>query len=349
VGGASLTAPAPGRRLAVAAAAAAAVVLSAPFAQQLFTDVSARWPEQSRTLGIAATAVPAAAACLVALWRIRERRLLRYAVGACGIGLGAAYIVSTGLTFAESFHFAEYGVLAILFHRVWVGADDWSPFALPLLAGLVVGSADEWFQWFIPIRAGEARDVWINLVATACGLLVAVALEPPPRVRLALAPRSRRAVAVWSTGAVAAFGVFFHTVHIGYEVHDPEIGVFRSRYRPAELIEAARDRAARWRDRPPVAQRRLGREDHYLTEALWHVRQRNEAWGRGDMSAAWRENRILEKFYAPVLATPTYADPVGHRWPDVQRAEAAERVDGTARPYASDAYAYPLYIWPTLF
>ena len=67
-------------------------------------------------------------------------------------------------------------------------------------------------------------------------------------------------------------------------------------------------------------QRRLGREDHYLTEGLWHVQRRNQAWDSADAAAAWRENRILEKFYAPVLDTPTYAGPTGHRWPAAQRA-----------------------------
>jgi hypothetical protein len=156
-------------------------------------------------------------------------------------------------------------------------------------------------------------------------------------------------VAIWSAAALLAFGLFFHTVHVGYDVEDAEIGVFRSRYRAAELAAAASDRAARWRERPPVVQRRLWREDHYLTEGLWHVRQRNDAWARGDLTTAWRENRILEKFFAPVLETRTYADPAGHRWPPEQRAEAAARVSGAAQPYASDVYAYPLFIWPRLF
>ena len=329
-------------------AAAAAVILSAPFAQQLFTEVSARWPQQSRVLGIAATAVPAALVCLLALWRIRSRRLLRYTTGTLGIGLALVYIVTMGLTFGESFHFAEYGIVAILFYRVWIGAGDWSILALPLLAGIVVGSVDEWFQWFIPIRAGEARDVLINTVATGCGLLVAVALGAPHRVRRTLDGRSRRAVAGWSAGALVSFAVFFHTVHVGHDVHDPEIGSFRSRYTAAQLASAARDRAARWRDAPPRVQRRLWREDHYLTEALWHVQQRNLAWTAGDAATAWRENRILERFYAPVLETPTYADPAGHRWPAAQRADAAVRASGTMHPVISDAYAYPLYTLPGL-
>ena len=50
---------------------------------------------------------------------------------------------------------------------------------LPLLAGFTVGTFDEWLQWFIPFRVGEAHDVFINLAAIVCGLLFALALLPP--------------------------------------------------------------------------------------------------------------------------------------------------------------------------
>lgn len=337
------------KRLVAASAFAAAIIVSAPFVQQLFTWISTEWPEQSQALGVAAAALPAGVVLLLVIWRIRDRRVLRYGLTAAGVGLGAGYVRIAELFFTEAFHFVEYGVLAILCYRVWTDVDDWSIVVRPLLAGTIVGSLDEWFQWFIPIRAGEARDVLINLVATACGLLVAVALEPPVRLRLALDRRSRIAVTAWAAATLGVFALFFHTVHVGHDVYDPEIGSFRSRYTAAALADAARDRAARWRDAPPLVQRRLWREDHYLTEALWHVQRRNGAWEAGDALTAWRENRILETFYAPVLDTPTYADPAGHRWTEAQRADAAARVGGTLRPYASDAYAYPLYVWPALF
>jgi hypothetical protein len=92
--------------------------------------------------------------------------------------------------------------------------------------------------------------------------------------------------------------------------------------------------------------RRLSREDQYLTEGLWHVQRRNQASSAGDMAEAWRENRILERFYAPILEAPTYADPSGHRWSAEQRAEAAGRPGVDRAPSASDAYPYPLYVWP---
>ena len=100
---------------------------------------------------------------------------------------------------------------------------------------------------------------------------------------------------------------------------------------------------AKWRRDPPLVVRRLSREDQYLAEGLSHVRQRNAAWNAGDIMTAWRENRILEAFYAPVLDTPTYASKLGNRWPGEQRADAASRSVGAdviirnARIYTVDA------------
>ena len=108
--------------------------------------------------------------------------------------------------------------------------------------------------------------------------------------------------------------------------------------------------AVRWRRRPPLAQRRVSREDQYLSEGLWHVGRRDGFWEAGDTDRAWRENRILETFYLPVLDSPPLADPRGHRWPDAQREDAARRLAADApEPVVSTEFTYPLYTWTDLF
>lgn len=332
-------------RLAVAVAAAVGVVLSAPFAQQAFTEAASRWPDRLRVLGISATVLPVGATLVFGLARIRERRRFRYLALALGVSIGAAYILLTDLTFSESFHFAEYGLLTLLFYRVWHARGDGSVLLLPALAGLLTGTLDEWFQWFVPIRAGEARDVALNAIAIGCGLLVAVGIEPPRPLTLALRRESLLPASAWAAAGIVVFGLFFQSAHLGHDVTDEEIGMFRSRYTAAGLLAAARERADRWRDAPPLVQRRVAREDQYLTEGLWHVQQRNQAWSAGETHAAWRENRILEKFYAPVLDAPSHAGVSGHRWPPEQRAEAA-RSAADRRPYVSNASPVPMYAWP---
>jgi hypothetical protein len=217
---------------------------------------------------------------------------------------------------------------------------------LPLLAGVIVGTMDEWFQWFVPIRAGEARDIVLDAVASACGLLVALSIEPPERLTVAIGRYSRRRVAGCAGACVAVLAFFFVSVHVGHEVQDPRIGTFRARYTAAELAELARDRAERWAVDPPIVLRRLSREDQYLSEGLWHVQRRNMAWDGGDLSTAWRENVILETFYAPILDAPTYAGLEGQRWPAEQRSDAEKRFDVGRAPLVSDEYRYPLFVWP---
>ncbi len=225
--------------------------------------------------------------------------------------------------------------------------DDGSVIVLPLLAGVIVGTLDEWFQWFIPIRAGEARDVILDIAATACGLLFALSVEPPRWVGLSLQRRSVWRVAACAGVAVAVLAFFILSVHVGYDVRDPRIGTFRARYTAAELAELSRNRAERWAVEPPVVLRRLSREDQYLSEGLWHVQRRNAAWDAGELATAWRENLILETFYAPVLDTPTREGSEGHRWPPDQRADIEQRPGLDRGPLVSDAYRYPLLVWPS--
>ena len=96
--------------------------------------------------------------------------------------MGYSVVSSSGLPdvdVVERVHFIEYGLLTWLFYRAWRANGDLSMFILPVLAGVLVGTLDEWLQWFIPVRVGEARNVLLNLVAIACGLLFGAALEPP--------------------------------------------------------------------------------------------------------------------------------------------------------------------------
>ena len=337
-----------GQPLAVAVMLAAAIILSAPYAQEVFAAIGAAWPAQFRVIAIGATVVPAGIAVLYGIARIRHRYLARYALLAVAVIIAAGYVFIGALLVTEIFHFVEYGVLGYLFYRVWRSAGDVSLVVLPVVAGTIAGTFDEWFQWFIPVRAGEARDIVLNAVASICGLLFALAVDPPERLTLRLQPGSGMRVARWTTAAVGVFVAFFLTVHVGYDVSDPEVGSFRSRYSSDALLGASRDRADRWRSAPPVVRPGLAREDQYLTEGLWHIARRNEAWTAGDVVGAWRENRILEKFYGPVLDSPTSADGAAHRWPDAQRSDAGERGGSKAAPYASDEYAYPLFVLPVL-
>ena len=91
-----------------------------------------------------------------------------------------------------------------------------------------------------------------------------------------------------------------------------------------------------------------------MSEGVTHVQERNEQWAANDVVAAWRENRILEKYYGPVLDSPSYVSRTGHRWSAEQRADAEARQRGAQGPsnpgpYASAANPYPIYSWPRVW
>jgi len=336
-----------------ASIASAAVVLSSPFIGQLRAAIRAAFPAQFQAIVSAAIAAAVVAALIVALVRIRDRRAWRFAGLAASIGGAALYarLVATGnpeVDVVEHVHFVEYGLIAWLFYRAWRPLDNGLALVWPLLAGVFVGIMDEFLQWFIPARVGEAHDIFLNAVSVTCGLCIAASIDPPARLGAPLERRAIRPIGYAVSAVLLAFALFFQAVHLGHQVYDPDIGVFWSRFTAADLIAVARDRAVRWRTQPPVVLHRLSREDQYLSEGLWHVQARNLAWTAGDPFTAWRENRILEVFFAPVLDTASYASPIPPRWPPDQRAQTAARVGGDPGIYISRAAPYPIYTWPPL-
>jgi VanZ family protein len=332
--------------------AAAALVLSAPFIGQLraiLRDMTGTGERFALVL-LASVGTALVLALAAAVVRIRAQHRFRYRALAAAVALGVGYgaVMSTGnpeVDAVERFHFIEYGVIAALLYRAWRPLGDGSPLVMPLLAGILVGTLEEWFQWFIPARVGEMRDVLLNTVAMACGLLFSLGLDPPARVTLQLDAAGRRRAGRLAAIVAFACAGFVHSAHLGYEIRDREAGVFFSRYDADELGAVGRERAARWATSPPLTWSRLSREDQYFSEGLAHVQHRNEAWGDGELLTARHENLILETYYAPVLDTPSYTSTVGHRWTPSQRADADARIGPGFMIYESDALPYPVLTW----
>jgi len=338
-------------RLLVAVAAALALVLSTPFVGQIRGAIQEALPGQYRNIVAGSVAAIVTVAGLIAVTRIREDRLWRYGLLAAALagGVGYGYVTASGnaeVDAVERFHFIEYGVLALLFHRVWKDRGGAASLVFPALSGILVGTLDEAFQWFIPARVGELRDVLLNSAATVSGLAFAVALDVSRRAA-GPARSTRRDLACGVAAAIAAVALFVHTVHLGYEVRDATGGVFFSRFSELGLREAAGDRSARWRTEPPVVLRRVSREDQYLAEGLWHVQRRNEAASAHDGWTAWQENQILETWFAPVLDFPSYVNPGGSRWAATDRAAIGAEVDHRPRgqAFVSTANPMPIYTW----
>ena len=353
-------------RLFVACVAAAGLVLAAPFIGQLQTLLRSSLSTRAYVIGLGVVVAAAiGGAILAAFLRIREQRGRRLAAMAVALAIGAAYTaaLSTGdptIDAVERFHFVEYGAIAVLFYRVWrpstsLGAalsnvegrraGDPSTLILPIVCAFAVGTLDEWLQWFIPYRVGETHDVLLNLTAIICGTLFGIALEPPPSFTWRLRPASVPRVARVSAIVGVIFAGFVSAVHLGHRLEVAGIGTFMSRHSIDELNTAQHDRSERWLTSPPIGIRRLSREDQYLDEGLWHVRERNRRWDANDITAAWHENLILERFFVPVLDRSTYASPEGTRWPAAHRADAESRADLSRGGFVSAAEPYPILAW----
>lgn len=342
-------------RFVAATAVSALVILWAPFVGQIRGQIRAAFPGQFVLIVGAIVGVAVAGALIAAVLRIRERRALRYGAIVAALVLAASYALATRSGFpevdaVERFHFVEFGLITLLFYRAWKPIDDSSIFVLPVLAGILVGTLEEWFQWFIPVRVGEVKDVFLNCAAIASGFLFSIGVDPPASFAASLRPGSLRRIGACAAGVTLAFATFFQSVHLGYEIADEE-ATFRSRCAAAQLGRLSAEHAETWKGNPPLALRRLSREDQYMTEGVTHVQERNEMWAAGDRVAAWKENRILETYYAPVLDTPSYVSKTGHRWPAEQRAEAQAAfvhapAAGTSVTYVSQANPSPIYPWP---
>ena len=252
----------------IAVAVATAVVLSAPVIGQLRGWIRATFPGRFVLIVGAIGAVMLAAALVAAVVRIRENRTRRFGAIAAALAIAVVYSAWNASDNPESnaverFHFLEYGLITWLFYRAWRPLEDFAIVLLPALAGIIVGTAEEWLQWFIPNRVGELRDIFLNLVAIVCGLLFSAGIDPPLRFTPTLRASSGRVLRLAAV-AVVALAAFFHSVHLGYEIVDPQIGSFTSRYTPERLPALQSEVAERWKTRPPpLVLRRISREDQY--------------------------------------------------------------------------------------
>jgi VanZ family protein len=345
--------------LGVALAASAAIVLSSPLVGDLRAALLRVAPGYYLPVLQGLVAAGAAALVLMCVTRIRQHRRLRY--GALGLALvlavGAAAALRSGdrnVDAVEAFHFVEYSALTLVWFRALRHRPRWEAYGCAALAGLAIGVVDEWFQWFVPGRAGEAHDVLVDAVAVGCGVLLCVALdtwESPS------APRRRGAVRAFGVRAGAVtllLAAFVSTVHLGHEIRDErddQISVFRSRFSAAELRDLAGRRATAWAGAPPPVMARYGREDQYLAEALWHVRRRNQGMDpdrHGDpheLDVAWHENQIVERYFLPLLESPPAPGTTGHRLAPEQLAILDATRAHDAAVYVSDAEAFPILAW----
>ncbi len=95
------------------------------------------------------------------------------------LALGLAY--SMDIT-EERVHVIKFGILGFLFARDFSNIHPTNRFLLATLAGFFVGVIDETFQWILPYRVGDVRDVVFDTGSTALGALVFLTSKKPSKL-----------------------------------------------------------------------------------------------------------------------------------------------------------------------
>lgn len=296
-----------GRRLAPPLFLAAVVVAAAPFLGTVRDQVLDRLPASFLDFALFAFGILLAGLLLAGVARIRRYRALRYA----GIALCALLVWLQMVGFAtdipevdvvERIHILEYGLLSLLFYRGLRPLGGVSSFLLAILSATLVGLCDEWLQWLVASRVGDVRDIGLNASAAGTGALFAACLLSPGGKRRRPDPAGPAAIFGLAAVTTLVFGGFYHCGHLGYEILDRDEGVtFVSWHTEQELREVADERARRWRSGRLPTLDPTSREDYFFLEGTSHVAHRNASLQRGDFVSSWMEQRILERYFAPVL------------------------------------------------
>ncbi len=268
----------------------------------------------------------------------------------------------------EAIHLVQYGLLGLLVYRAFVHRiRDYSVYVAAALVVGMIGIIDEWIQWIVPSRYWGLRDLQINLVAGGLTQLAIGAGLRPAIISGRPSWQSYRRLS-----HVAALGLFMlglsyvntperiaiyatripylsflldgksTMIDYGYMYRDPEIGVFRSRFRLEELQKNDRERGL---DAAEALDHYIDDDgyeqfltiynvhrDAYVHEAGVHLFRRNKFVGwatfkefkRGEnYDIALRENRILEKYFPTALENST------HLWtPELRRTVNNNALEG---------------------
>lgn len=330
-----------------------ATVGTAPAIGQLRDLIFKALPGAGPKFVLAVLGLIGALAMLWAVLQIREQRLWRYG----GLALAAFLVWLQGVGFSadaassavEKVHILQYGLLALLLFRALVPEDGvlHPGLVLTILSTVTLcGIADETVQWFAPRRTGDIRDVGINALAGLTGLVFALSVLAPRRWswRWSRHFTERRLAPVLAL-TVLAIGLFFAMAHLGYEIVDPEIGTFRSRYTAEELLLLSAERRQSWALNPPEGLPIWGIEDTFLTEAGWHMRHRNVSKRERWLPDFWAANRILEKYFAPYLDLGNFRGAGRQRLAPAARLRAQD-TGHDPETYYSPAMKNRLYPWP---
>jgi len=176
----------------------AAIFLVVPTARAIQKFVGEHWGRAFfGYLVIAAVAGAFLAILYLLVVRLKVRATSNYIWLAACAALYLYFTLKLWRNPEEAVHFLEYGLLGFFLFRAWrLTIPDKAVYLVSFLTGTLIGTFDEIFQWIMPGRYWDIRDVGLNALAVG---LFQVALAQGVRPKLAsprIAARSVRKVSV---------------------------------------------------------------------------------------------------------------------------------------------------------
>ena len=217
---------------------------------------------------IAATAVAFCALIYVLFFHLKIRSVSQYVWLALIAAFYIYYTLRLWKAPEEAVHFLEYGLLGyFLFRALSLTIQDKSVYFAAFFAGSLVGICDEIFQWAVPGRYWDLRDVALNALASGLFQLALWKGVKPGVIHQAMSAKSVQKASVLLGANLLLLGIClsntpktvawytrifpklaflqkeeamseFRTKH-----KDPEIGVFYSRLSLEELKRVDAERA----------------------------------------------------------------------------------------------------------
>jgi hypothetical protein len=177
---------------------AAAIFLVVPTARAIQKFVGEHWGRAFfGYLVIAAVAAVFLGILYLLIVRLKIRAISNYIWLAACAALYLYFTLKLWRNPEEAVHFLEYGLLGFFLFRAWrLTVPDKAVYLASFLSGTLIGTFDEIFQWFMPGRYWDIRDIGLNALAVG---LFQFALWQGVRPKLAssrIAPKSVRTVSV---------------------------------------------------------------------------------------------------------------------------------------------------------
>ncbi|MBN1223057.1 MAG: VanZ family protein [Candidatus Aminicenantes bacterium] len=228
----------------------------------------------------------------------------------------------------EAVHFIEYGLLGFFLFRAFRHhIEDNSLYPAAFFFGALVGIFDEIFQWIIPGRYWDIRDVGLNALSSGLiQILIWKGLDPKlPSLRWR--PKSIRIISSLLAANLLVFGLCFSNrprrvekiaeifpalsalknqeamSEFRYRYKDPDIGIFFSRLTLEELKEIDSNKAEQygsflehWKNKDYAAYLKVvpGSINPFLHEIRVHIFRRDKRFTRAAFS---EDASVIEENY----------------------------------------------------